>query len=274
MECGPASGPPRKRIVRMNVLDQIVAQKRREVETRRRARPLETLLAAPAPPLRDFAGALRGPGLAAICEIKRRSPSRGTLRAGLDPAAVARDYAQHGAAAISVLTDTEFFGGCDEDLRRARDAVAVPVLRKDFTIDEYQVHEARRLGADAILLIVRILSDAQLVRLGALAEKLGLAALVEAHDETEVRRAVDGGARIVGVNSRDLDTFEVDLQRALRLRPHIPESCLTVAESGIHDRGDVQRLAAAGFDAMLVGEALMRAEEPGRRLAELLGATS
>ncbi len=225
-------------------------------------------------PPRDFAGALRGPGVAAICEIKRRSPSRGTLRAGLDPAAVARDYAQHGAAAISVLTDAEFFGGCDEDLRRVRDAVAVPVLRKDFTIDEYQIHEARRLGADAILLIARILSDEELSRMLGVAAELGLAALVETHDEVEVGRAVAQGARIIGINSRDLDTFEVDLERALRLRSRIPGDCIAVAESGIHTPEDVLRVSAAGFDAMLVGEALMRAEDPGRRLAELLGALS
>jgi indole-3-glycerol phosphate synthase len=255
----------------MDFLTEIVAHKRREVAARRRERPLDQLKEAVPRPPRDFAAALRRPGIAAIAEIKRRSPSRGPLFGELDVADVAGSYARSGAAALSVLTDREFFGGSAEDLRLASESVTLPVLRKDFTIDEYQIHEARQLGADAILLIARILSDDEIRRYLRTARRLGLAALVEVHDETELGRAVDCGAEIIGVNNRNLDTFEVDLDVALRLKEGIPEECVAVAESGIQTRGDVARLEAAGYDAVLVGEALMRAADPGAKLAELLG---
>jgi len=258
----------------MDFLTQIVAHKRKEVALRRRERPLDQLRKAVSRPPRDFAAALRKPGIAAIAEIKRRSPSQGPLCEELDVAAVARSYTHGGAAALSVLTDREFFGGSEEDLRLAGESIALPVLRKDFTIDGYQIHEARQLGADAILLIVRILGDDEIRRYLQAARELGLATLVEVHDETELGRAVDCGARIIGINNRNLDTFEVSLDTALRLKQDIPEGCIAVAESGIQTREDVARLAAAGYDAILVGEALMRAADPGAKLAELLGAAS
>lgn len=258
----------------MDFLTKIVAHKREEVEVRKRARPLAELRQPLLPPLRDFAGALRKAGISAIAEIKRRSPSKGSLCEHLDVAQAARGFEENSAAALSILTDSEFFGGSDEDLRVARKSTALPVLRKDFTIDEYQIHEARRIGADAILLIVRILSDAQLRDYTRLARELGLAALIEVHDKQELTRAVACEAKIIGVNSRNLDTFEVSLETPLRLKGRIPARCLAIAESGIHTRDDVRRLEDAGYDAILVGEALLRAPHPGRKLAELLGVAS
>lgn len=256
----------------MSVLERMVVSKRLELARRKRLRPLAALQAMPRPALRDFAGALRRSGISVIAEIKRRSPSKGALRADLDAADLARRYERGGAAALSVLTDEEFFGGSDEDLRSARAAVGLPVLRKDFTIDAYQVYEARAIGADALLLIVRILEDGLLRELCALAGELGLAALVEVHDERELERAVAAGAPIIGVNSRDLGTFEVRLETALRLGPLLPEGSVAVAESGIRSRSDVERLEAAGYDAILVGESLVVSGEPEAKLGELLGA--
>jgi indole-3-glycerol phosphate synthase len=258
----------------MDLLKEIVARKRQEVAQRQRARPLDELKRMPRRPLRDFAAALRKPGVAAIAEIKRRSPSKGLLRERLDVAAVARSYERSGAAALSVLTDREFFGGNEDDLRLAGKSVALPVLQKDFTIDKYQIHEARQIGADATLLIVRVLTDAELRQFLQTARELGLAALVEVHDEAELARAIDCGAEIIGVNNRDLGTLQVRLETALGLKKHIPASCIAVAESGIQTRSDVEQLEAAGYDAILVGEALMCAPDPGHKLAELLGAVS
>ncbi|MFQ5806670.1 MAG: indole-3-glycerol phosphate synthase TrpC [Phycisphaerae bacterium] len=258
----------------MEFLRRIVAHKQQEVALRQRTRPLDQLKKVPARRPRDFAAALRKPGIGAIAEIKRHSPSKGPLCEELDPADLARSYARRGAVALSVLTDREFFGGSEDDLRLAREAVDLPVLRKDFTIDEYQIHEARQIGADAILLIVRILSDAQLRQYLQTARELGLAVLTEIHDEAELARALDCGAQIAGANSRNLDTFEVSLSTALRLKESIPAECTAVAESGIHTRDDVKRLAAAGYDAILVGETLMRAPDPGAKLGELLGGAS
>ncbi|MBI5866650.1 MAG: indole-3-glycerol phosphate synthase TrpC [Planctomycetes bacterium] len=255
----------------MNILRTIVEAKKREVAERSRKRSLTALRASPAPPLRSFSAALRTPGISAIAEIKRRSPSRGVLRENIDPAAIARQYERAGAAALSVLTDCDFFGGSDEDLRSARSATSIPVLRKDFIVDSYQIHESRQLGADAILLIVRILDDAQLRDFHALATELGLAVLVETHDATEAERALAAGAQIIGVNARDLDTFEVSLERVFRVKQRISPGCVTVAESGIRDPADVQRLNDAGFDAILVGETLLRSPDPGAKLAALLG---
>ena len=253
------------------IIDDIVARKRVEVARRKAVRPLTALRDAAAPALRDFAAALRGPGVAAIAEVKRRSPSGGVLREQVDPAALAGEYERNGAAALSVLTDVEYFGGRDEDLTAARRATSLPVLRKDFTVDEYQIHEARRLGADAVLLIVRILGDGELNEFLGLAHELGLAALVEVHDERELERALAAGAGLLGVNNRDLGTLEVSLETALRLAREIPDDCLSVAESGVRTRADVQRLEQAGYDAMLVGETLLRSSDPGARLRGLLG---
>lgn len=258
----------------MSVLREIVEHKRREVAERRRSRPVEALRDVPRPPRRDFAAALRQPGLSFIAEIKRRSPSRGAIRETLDPVETAREYEAAGAAALSVLTESSRFGGSDADLTTARGAVGLPVLRKDFTIDGYQLHEAAAIGADAVLLIVRILSDAELLDLLTVSAELRLASLVEVHDEHELERALRFGAEIVGVNNRDLDTLRVDLDTCAKLRPRIPAGVLTVAESGLHTRDDVRRVEAAGFDAVLVGEALLAAPRPGERLRELAGTTA
>ncbi len=252
----------------MSLLAEIVEQKRLEVASRKIAPRLANAL----PETRDFAGALRRPGLSVVAEIKRRSPSRGAIREGLDPAEVAHEYAAAGAAALSVLTESRWFGGSDGDLSQARDATPLPVLRKDFTIDAFQIEEARAIGADAVLLIARILSDEELRVLLSTARSSELAALVEVHDERELDRATAAGAAIIGINSRDLDTLRIDLAVALRLRERLPSGFITVAESGIHTGDDVRRVVDAGFDGMLVGESLLRADRPGEKLRELLEA--
>jgi indole-3-glycerol phosphate synthase len=221
------------------------------------------------PPPRDFANALRAPGLSIIAEIKRRSPSGGDLRPDLSAAELARIYGTSGAAALSVLTDTRYFGGSLQDLVDARAACDLPVLRKDFVVDEYQLHEARSYGADAVLLIVRALSALDLARLISLADDLGLAALVETHSADEVRVALEAGARIVGVNNRDLDTLRTDASLALGLRDLVPPDRVFVAESGVSEPDQIDALAAAGAQAVLIGEALLRAPDPGARLREL-----
>lgn len=255
-----------------DVLRRILAHKREEVAARRREAPLADLraTAGDAPPPRNFAAAITGDDVAIIAEIKRASPSEGAIREGeLDPAAIARQYDGAGAAALSVLTDERFFGGRLEHLTAARDASSVPVLRKDFVIDEYQLFEARAAGADAVLLIVAALPPALLRDLLELARELGMRALVESHDEAELESALESGARILGVNNRDLRTFEVDLGVTGRLAEMIPPDRLLVAESGVHTREDIERLAAAGADAALVGTALMRAPDPGEALRAL-----
>jgi len=223
-------------------------------------------------PSRGFARALRaGDGLAVIAEVKRRSPSKGALAPDLDPAAVAADYAAGGARALSVLTDEDYFGARPGDLDAARAACDLPVLRKDFTVSEADVCDARLMGADAVLLIVAALSDAELARFATLAEHLSLDALVEVHDDGELGRALDAGARLVGVNQRDLATFEVDADRALALAGAIPDDVVAVAESGIRGAGDVMRLADAGYDAVLVGETLVTASDRRTAVMGLIG---
>jgi indole-3-glycerol phosphate synthase len=255
----------------VSVLEEIVAHKRGEIAARKRVRPLEAVqesaLVAPEP--RDFAAALAAPGLSVIAEIKRRSPARGDLRVDLDPVAVARRYETYGASAMSVLTDEHYFKGSDSDLQVARGAVGLPVLRKDFTVEPYQVYEARALGADAVLLIVRALGDRELAELLHLAGELGLAALVEVHDAAELRRAAEVGASIIGVNNRNLDTLTVDPATSLKLRELIPANALAISESGISQPALAGQLAAAGYDAILVGEALVVADNPARLLQEL-----
>ena len=249
-------------------LEKVVAVKRRESAELRRGsgeRPCECA------DRRSFEEALRRPGLSVIAEVKRQSPSRGLLRAELCAAAVARDYEAHGAACLSVLTDRTFFGGSARDLIEARHSVALPVLRKDFLIDPSQVRESAEMGADAVLLIARILDRARLTEMLAASTELRLDCLVEVHSEAELDDALETGARIIGVNSRDLDSFEVDLARGLRLRRRIPPDRLAVAESGIRNRNDVLTVDQAGFDAMLVGEALVIADDPGARLSVMLG---
>jgi len=218
---------------------------------------------------RDFRAAVTTALPAIIAEIKQASPSKGVFTANFDPAAIARLYAAGGAAALSVLTDEEFFQGELADLESARAAVTIPVLRKDFTIDEVHVIEAAALGADAILLIAAILDVRQMRGFRELAAEYGMAALVEVHDDHELDAALDSGAGIVGVNNRNLHTFQVTLDTSLRLVEKIPDTVVKVAESGIHSRADVERLSAAGFHAFLVGEHLMKSADPEAALREL-----
>jgi indole-3-glycerol phosphate synthase len=231
--------------------------------------------AAGSGPVRSFDHAIRTAagrdGVAVIAEIKRRSPSKGDLDPDLDPARVAVEYEAGGAACLSVLTDVDFFGSRADDLDSARTACSIPVLRKDFTIGPLDVCDARTMGADAVLLIVAALSDTELESLIELAGRLSLAALVEVHDADELKRAVAAGADLIGVNQRDLGTFEVDPRRALDLREAIPTDTVTVAESGIAGRQDVRRLAESGYHAVLVGETLLRSPDRRVAVAELLG---
>jgi indole-3-glycerol phosphate synthase len=217
----------------------------------------------------SFRAALRRPHLAVIAEVKRRSPSAGSIREDLDPADRAAFYAAHGAAAISILTDTPYFGGSVQDLRAAAERCALPLLRKDFIIDEVQILEARAAGASAVLLIVRILTRQRLDQLLRCAEVLGLDALVEVHTGVELATALDAGATVIGVNSRDLDTFAVDVDTAWKLLAEVPVDRIAVAESGLVERQDVARAAEAGADAVLIGTALSAAESPAALLRDL-----
>ncbi|HEY3673284.1 MAG TPA: indole-3-glycerol phosphate synthase TrpC [Acidimicrobiia bacterium] len=251
----------------MTVLDEILATKRDEVTMLHRpeVRDLLRKRALDSPPARDFAGALRPATgtLGVVAEIKRRSPSKGELAPDLDPALMAKAYAAGGASCLSVLTDLPWFGGAVDDLLAARAACDLPVLRKDFTIDEVQVYETRAIGADAILLIVAALpDDAHLRDLHELALGLDLAVLVETHDDAELERALAIGARIVGVNARNLGTFAEDLGVGERLASRVPSDTVAIAESAIRSVDDATRMAAAGFDAVLVGEMLVRASDP------------
>jgi indole-3-glycerol phosphate synthase len=255
------------------ILDRIVAYKRNELEKRKRIVPqalLETYGDLRPPPA-DFGGALRGEEVALIAEVKKASPSRGVLCLDFDPEALANEYVNNGAAAISVLTDTNFFQGGLDDLARVRQSVGpdVPLLRKDFVFDPYQVFETRAYGADALLLIAAILSDEMLGQLCALTQRLGLTALVEVHDEEEVARVLPLEPRVVGINNRDLNDFCVDLSTFGRLRPLLPEGTTTVAESGVRNSADVRRLAEMGADAVLVGEALVTAPDVAGKVREL-----
>lgn len=261
----------------MSLLDEIFAHKRAELVERLASAPLAAVRAAAesAPPAPDFVAAVRRPAGAPprlIAEIKRASPSKGLLAGDFDPQRLARIYRENGAAAISVLTDGRYFRGSLEHLRQvAALQPRLPVLRKDFILDEYQVYEARAAGAGAVLLIAAQLPTGRLRELRSLAEALGMAALVEAHSASEVEAALQSGAGLVGINNRDLHTFTVDLETTLRLRPLIPAGVVVVAESGIRSRADVTRLADAGVDALLVGEALVTAPDTAARVRELAG---
>lgn len=251
-----------------SILAQIVEQKK--LELRERAPGIEARAEASIASRRDFAGALASRRPAIIAEIKQASPSKGTLSADYHPGLIARAYEEGGAAALSVLTDQKYFRGSLADLESARSAVSLPVLRKDFTIDAYHVHEAAARGADAILLIAAILTERELRDLRELAQRYRMAALVEVHEEEELKAAVGSGARIIGVNNRNLNTFEVDLTVSLRLSEKMPAGVVKVAESGIQSRADVERLLDAGYQALLVGEHLMRSADPAQALRALL----
>jgi indole-3-glycerol phosphate synthase len=258
-----------------DILDRILAVKRREVEDAKRAIPEDRLrrAAAQAGPARGFERALRDAARAGkpavIAEIKRASPSKGLIRADFDPARIASSYAANGAACLSVLTDREFFGGSPDDLRAARAACSLPVLRKDFIIDPYQVHESRAWGADCILLIIDAAPDAELQELARLAHSVGLDVLVECHDGPQLDRALQIDTPLIGINNRDLRTFETRLQTTLDLVPRMPAGRLLVTESGIATREDVETLAEFGVSAYLVGSAFMGAADPGNELKTL-----
>lgn len=252
----------------------IVSNKREEIARAKTQRPLATLqnLAGQQPAAHDFRQALTaGKNVAVIAEMKKASPSAGTLREDFDPIALAQSYERQGAAALSILTDNKFFGGHLENLRQARIVSALPILRKDFILEPYQVFEARAYGADAILLIMALLDRSQLFELMLVAAEIGLQALVEVHNEAEIDRALLAGANLLGINNRDLKTFTVTLETTARLSKLIPSSCVRVAESGIKSRQNVERLAACGIDAVLVGSHLMRQADPGAALVELTG---
>ena len=262
-----------------SILDEIVAARRKALAEAKARVPLERLRqeAEARTERRDFAAALAGssretsrPGLRVIAELKRASPSRGLLRKEYRRREIALGYARGGASALSVLTEEEFFLGSLRDLGEARNAVELPVLRKDFILDPYQVYESVAAGADAILLIVAALPDADLQSLIALAKRLRVAALVEVHDQAELEKALAAGASLLGVNNRNLKTLEVDLGTSLRLRPKIPSACLAVSESGIRTSEDLLRLEEAGYAAVLIGERLMTQPDPGQALKSLL----
>ncbi|MCP3692217.1 MAG: indole-3-glycerol phosphate synthase TrpC [Planctomycetaceae bacterium] len=257
-----------------SILDQIVETKRQEIEAAKTARPVQSLVdqLESAPPVRNFLGALsvHGP-IKLISEVKKTSPSKGLIREDFDPLKIARCYQQHGATCLSVLTDEHYFQGSLQYLSEIRQSVNLPVLRKDFVLDCYQVVEARVAGADAVLLIAECLDDDQLQVLHDQVVDLGMTPLVEFYEQQNLQRVIDIGAQLIGVNNRNLQTFETDLNHVIQLRSQIPQDRLLVGESGIHGHEDAQRLANAGIDAMLVGEHLMAAEDIGAAVNQLLG---
>ena len=256
------------------ILDDIVFNKRQEVTALKLHLsnwPLPPLLKS-LPKTRDFAKAVRKGKFSLIAEIKRASPSAGVIRRELDAGALAKEYEECGAAAISVLTDEKYFQGKSDDLKAARKATTIPILRKDFIIDEAQIYQSRMMGADAVLLIARILDDTALKTFIKLAEKLGMQALVEVHNAEEVKRVVSIGAKFIGVNNRDLDTLEVDLQNSRKLLDAFPElkKRILIAESGISSREDLRLLKEAGVDGVLIGESLLKSGQVGSKIKELL----
>lgn len=256
------------------ILDDIVAMKRREVAIGKVTTPRAELEAAIAgmPPTRDFRRALTGGGCAIIAEVKRRSPSRGVIREDFDPVRIAGTYEEHGAAAVSVLTDGTFFGGSNGDLIAVKNAISLPVLRKEFIVDSWQISETRAIGADALLLIAAILGGDELREYREVAASLGLASLVEVHDRRELETALSSGAEIIGINNRDLRTFRTDMATSLALAPLVPADCIVVAESGIRSRAEIERLMQAGVRGFLIGETLVAAQDAGEKLRAFLGA--
>ncbi len=257
-----------------NILERIVATKRGEIERAKATRAesdLRSELSA-APPVRDFFAALSAEGpIKLIAEVKKASPSKGVIREDFQPAEIARTYEQHGAACISVLTDEPYFQGSLDHLRAVRRTVDVPLLRKDFILETYQLLEARLAGADAVLLIAECLDDCHLRKLHNEAVELGMTPLVELYEPENLPRVLEAGATLIGINNRDLRTFETDLEHTIRLRQQIPADCIVVGESGIHGRDDVLRLEQAGVDAILVGEHLMASPDIGAAVNQLLG---
>lgn len=255
------------------ILDEICEHKRAEVAEARKAVPQRQLeeWARDVPKARDFRAALREPGISLIAEVKKASPTKGVMMEDFEPASLSSLYESAGARAISVLTDRKYFQGSLDDLRTVHQTVAVPCLRKEFIVDEYQIYEARAAQADAILLIVRVLSDEQLAGYMALAKTLGMATLVETHDAPEIERALAAGAHIIGINNRDLATFTVDIQTSLDLKREVPGGNVLVSESGIRTRDHVRMLEDGGVDAILVGESLVTSRNISATIRELLG---
>jgi indole-3-glycerol phosphate synthase len=253
-------------------LDKIVSYKKGELEHRKRRVSLKDVRrkAADTEPTRRFLDAVAAPGIRIIAEIKKASPSAGVIRSDFDPVKIAQIYEENGAAALSILTDEHFFQGSLDQLEKIRASVKIPLLRKDFTFDEYQIYEARAAGADAVLLIVRILQGAQMKDYIALVSELGMAALAEVHDEEEMKRAKEIRARLIGINNRDLDTFKVDLETTVKLAKEAPREAVLVSESGISTRDHIKRLKDCGVHAFLIGESLLREKDPGEKLTELL----
>ncbi len=260
-----------------NILDKIVAKKRKEIAESRARTPLASVQqsAEDAPPSKDFLGALRASqGIGLIAEIKKASPSKGLIREDFDPPSIAKTYTAHGASCISILTDETFFQGSLSYLQQVRAVVDTPLLRKEFILDTYQIYEARAAGADAVLLIAEILTATELAHFSDLAQQLGMVALIELYDPDNLPAVLATGTPLIGVNNRDLRTFEVDLGHTVRLRNQIPENILLVGESGIHSREDALYLQEHGVNAMLVGESLMREANIGSAVDRLLGSSA
>jgi indole-3-glycerol phosphate synthase len=256
------------------ILDKIISVKKEEVALLKQTRPLQELKAVlrDFPPVRDFRKAINGKECAIIAEVKRRSPSRGILREDFDPIKIASICERNGAAAVSVLTDKHFFGGDEKYLGDIIKNVHLPLLRKDFIIDTYQIYETRSLSGDALLLIACLLEEKQLREYIHLAESLGISALVEIHSRGELDKALAAEAHIIGINNRDLKTFATDLKTSLDIAPHIPTDKIAISESGIHTRRDIEALMKAGIHTFLIGETLMLSDNIGKKLRELLGA--
>ena len=258
------------------ILDTIVQDKKKELAEAKQKTPLETLKSRMTdfPQVRDFAGALTAPdpsSVRIIAEVKKASPSKGILCQQFDPVAIARAYGDGGAVAVSVLTEKNYFQGSLAYLRAIKEAIALPVLRKDFIFDPYQLYEARAHGADAVLLIAGMLTEELLADLLQLSRALSLCHLVEVHDQNDLQKALAAGAEIIGINNRDLKTFVTDIRTTIDLMPAIPEDKIVVSESGISSRQDLEQLAAAGVDAFLIGETLMKEKNPRIKLRELIG---
>ncbi len=258
----------------MNLLDKIVFNKKLEVKKKKEIFPLNVIKEAGFPELRDFKASIKHQGISMIAEIKRKSPSVGIIRKNFDSVGIARTYEENGANAVSVLTDEKFFGGKDVFLTDVRQSIDLPVLRKEFVIDPYQIYESRFLGADCLLLIARILSSVQINDFVQIARSIGLAVLVEVHTFYELEKVLNTSAEIIGINNRNLDTLEVDIKNSLELIKMIPEGHTVVSESGIKTRDDIIALEEAGFDAVLIGESLMREGKIGEKLKELIGERS
>ena len=257
----------------MSVLDNIITQKKKEIETLKKHKPLdETVAEFNLYPKRSFSQAItHSEEISIIAEVKKASPSLGVIRADFEPLKIAKTYEENGASAISVITDKKFFQGDINFLPEVKTAVELPILRKDFIIDPYQVYETKLYGADALLLISTVLSVQQLKKLLNLTHKLGMEALVEVHNEKDLKKALEAGARMVGINNRNLNTLKVDLQTCLCLKEKVPEDKILVAESGIKTREDILSLEKAGFEAALIGTALIQAQDIGKKLKEFLG---